>query len=215
MRCSGWSCWAAARWKLRRRMQRRAICRWIFIVGVKLLTNKSCCDILKGQRGGLFPMLETVCEVCDQRLAASRRLQAIAAACESYWGWRKSRSRHDGRLTGLALFDHSSSEISIICAALDWSHDGGAVELEVRLAAALAQFWVVLGYASEGWERLKVPHWSNEAEQQLPYAQTHSAFPCCFQCIWLAIPSRWPFSSKKHWRSTRRSAMPGGSPGIL
>jgi tetratricopeptide (TPR) repeat protein len=58
--------------------------------------------------------------------------------------------------TEVALFDQFEQDLDNLRAALDWSHiEESAAEIEVRLSTALAQFWVVRGYASEGWERLK------------------------------------------------------------
>jgi len=100
-----------------------------------------------------FVMLETIREYALERLAASGEVEAIRRRHAEYYLALAEKCLEDNRGdTEVALFDQFERDLDNLRAALDWSH---AAEIELRLAAALVQFWVVRGYASEGWERLK------------------------------------------------------------
>jgi tetratricopeptide (TPR) repeat protein len=103
-------------------------------------------------------MLETIREYALERLAASGEIETIRRRYAEYYLALAEKWLEDDRGdTELALFDQFEQDLDNLRAALDWSHAAeSAAEIEVRLAAALVQFWVVRGYASEGWERLKV-----------------------------------------------------------
>ncbi|HET9244114.1 MAG TPA: BTAD domain-containing putative transcriptional regulator [Gaiella sp.] len=99
-----------------------------------------------------YLMLETVREYALERLAASGEGELL-------------RERHARHLLALAerleeevvagaelgpRLDRLSAEHENARAALAWCHDTGAMELELRLAGALARFWAVRGYLREG-----------------------------------------------------------------
>jgi tetratricopeptide (TPR) repeat protein len=124
----------------------------VSLVDKSLLKSESASD-----QTPRFTMLEKVSEYALERLAASGEVEAIRQRhAEYYLALAEKSIENDGRYTELALFDQFEQDLDNIRAALEWSHLAeSAAEIEVRLAAALVQFWVVRGHASEGWERLK------------------------------------------------------------
>jgi predicted ATPase/DNA-binding SARP family transcriptional activator len=94
--------------------------------------------------GARFGMLETVREYAAQRLASDPEADAV-------------RERHATLFTDLAEGAAASlldDEHDNLRAALAWSRDVGAVDVELRLVAALARAWVVRGHLGEGQRRL-------------------------------------------------------------
>jgi tetratricopeptide (TPR) repeat protein len=104
-----------------------------------------------------FTMLETVGEYALEQLAASGALEATRQRHAQYYlTLAEKRIEDQGRHTELARFDQLEHDLDNIRAALDYSHvAASAAATELRLVVALTQFWVVRGYASEGWDRLK------------------------------------------------------------
>ncbi|MGZ8694639.1 MAG: ATP-binding protein, partial [Gaiellaceae bacterium] len=98
-----------------------------------------------------FRMLETIREYAGDRLdelgereALRRRLaEWVLAASEE-----RRIARRDATLVG--EWEREGDEYENIRAALAWARDAGEVELELRLSTAVAAYWGVSGYLSEG-----------------------------------------------------------------
>ncbi len=106
--------------------------------------------------GGRYRMLETVHEYALERLdeepEASRLRDRHAEA------FVELAERAESELVGPEQANWHARlerEHDNMRAALDWLRLSGQVELELRLAAALARFWYVQGYLSEGRRRLE------------------------------------------------------------
>jgi predicted ATPase/DNA-binding SARP family transcriptional activator len=109
-------------------------------------------NLVRRQDAEAFTMFETIREYAVERLEhdgaadlvrdrhsrhflalAERAHQAILAAEESAAAFRSLERAHDN-----------------LREALTWTEQAGQVELEVRLACALRQFWIVRGHLAEG-----------------------------------------------------------------
>jgi len=95
-----------------------------------------------------FSMLETVREYALERLEASG-------------GAENTRARHAEHFASLAETAAEKPSAAIeeehdnLRAAIDWSHRNGKLELELRLVASLALFWVVRDHLREGRSRVE------------------------------------------------------------
>jgi predicted ATPase/DNA-binding SARP family transcriptional activator len=107
---------------------------------------------LGGTGGVRYSMLDTVREYAFERLEASGELDAV-------------RGRHADHFAALAEASGGASsapedaalieeEHDNLRAAIDWSHEAGPVDLELRLVAALAIFWAVRDHLQEGLARV-------------------------------------------------------------
>jgi predicted ATPase/DNA-binding XRE family transcriptional regulator len=104
-----------------------------------------------------FTMPATVRAYALERLAVSGEVEAVRQRHAEHYLALAERVREEYRgAAEVALFSRLEHDLDNLRAALDWSHatKGGAA-IELRLATALAQFWVVRGYAREGWERVQ------------------------------------------------------------
>jgi predicted ATPase len=125
--------------------------------GIAALVDKS---LLRQETGGggepRFVMLETIREYALERLEECGEGETLRQHTEYYLALAERQWEEDHGDIEVALFDQFEQDLDNLRAALDWSHAAeSAAEIEMRLSTALAQFWVVRGYASEGWERLK------------------------------------------------------------
>jgi predicted ATPase/transcriptional regulator with XRE-family HTH domain len=104
-----------------------------------------------------FTMLETIHEYALERLQRSGELDVMQQRHADFFlalaeGWRHEATGY----AEVALFDQLEIELANLRAALAWSHASpAAAVMELRLVATLTHFFVVRGYAVEGWERLK------------------------------------------------------------
>jgi predicted ATPase/class 3 adenylate cyclase len=158
------------------------------ISGVASLTNKSLLRLSEGLEGEpRFMMLETVNEYATEWLEQSGEAEAARQQhAEYFMELAGKRLEYSGRHTELALFDQLEQELDNIRAALDWSHlTESAAEIEMRLAAELTQFWVVRGYASEGWERLKAA--LERRSQVTPAVRAHALGIAVLFLVHLAV----------------------------
>jgi predicted ATPase/transcriptional regulator with XRE-family HTH domain len=125
---------------------------------VASLTNKSLLRQSEGPGGEpRFTMLETVREYALELLVTCGEAAAMRERHAAYYVALTERSAEEvyGGAEA-ALYDQLEQDLDNLRAALDWCHaQQGAAESEMRLATALAQFWVVRGYASEWWERMQ------------------------------------------------------------
>jgi tetratricopeptide (TPR) repeat protein len=99
------------------------------------------------ERPGRFLMLETVREYALEKLEEGGEADAV----------RRRHAEHFAALAETAADESSAleQEHDNLRAAIDWSHEAGAVDLELRLAAALAVFWSVRNHLREGQERVE------------------------------------------------------------
>ena len=98
------------------------------------------------ERPGRFLMLETIREYALERLDRSGEADDV----------RARHAEHFAALADAAADEHTlEEEHDNLRAAIDWSHDTGATDLELRLAAALAVFWSVRNHLHEGRRRVE------------------------------------------------------------
>jgi predicted ATPase/DNA-binding SARP family transcriptional activator len=102
-----------------------------------------------------FRMLETVREYARERLQASGRADAVRRGHAEYLA--RFGEETEPHLTGLeagAWLDRLEAEQDNVRAALAWTADSGAIELELRLVAGLGRFWRLRGHLAEAVRRL-------------------------------------------------------------
>ncbi len=98
-----------------------------------------------------FRMLETIREYAADRLdelgerdtLRMRLAEWVLASAEE-----RRIARREARLVG--EWEREGDEYENIRAALAWARDAGEVELELRLCTAVAAYWGISGYLSEG-----------------------------------------------------------------
>jgi predicted ATPase len=99
-----------------------------------------------------FTMLETIREYGIEALASSGELASLRQRHAEYYLMLAEQA--DPELwgpKGAELFKLIETELDNLRAALRWSHsDNGTPEATLRLAGALARFWWIRGYFSEG-----------------------------------------------------------------
>ena len=104
------------------------------------------------RRGERFAMLETVRQYALELLAAGGREPELRAAHMRHFLSLAENAR-DAILAGEAdggLYATLDAEHDNLHAAIDWAAASGDVESEVRLAAALREFWLVRGHLTAG-----------------------------------------------------------------
>jgi predicted ATPase/DNA-binding CsgD family transcriptional regulator len=98
-----------------------------------------------------YSMLDTIRRYAWQRLAASGELAQVRQRHLAYYLEVAERAESElmGRdqLQWLRLLEAKHDDLR---AALTWSQESGAGEAGLRLAAALASFWIRVGHLSEG-----------------------------------------------------------------
>jgi predicted ATPase/DNA-binding SARP family transcriptional activator len=106
--------------------------------------------------GPRFIMLETVRDYALERLQDSGDADVVHSRhAEHYVALAEAA---EPELTGpgqRAWLELLEEEHDNLRAAISWSHAAGAVELELRLLAALARFWAIHGHLREGRSRLE------------------------------------------------------------
>jgi predicted ATPase/DNA-binding SARP family transcriptional activator len=156
-----------------------------FVVGrdevLDLLTSlveKSLVIYEEQEEGGRYRLLETIRAYARERLEASGEATAI-------------RRRHAGHFLALAeqaepelygpdqgaWLDRLEREHANLWAALGWLAASGEAEECLRLAGALARFWMVRGYWSAGREWLERALASTETVERSPRAGADGAPP--------------------------------------
>lgn len=98
-----------------------------------------------------FGMLETIREYATEQLAASGEVEALRQRHAAFF--LSLAERVESQLLGpeqAAGLDHLARELGNLRAALRWAAEIGAAETGLRLAGALARFWWLQGYLSEG-----------------------------------------------------------------
>jgi len=125
--------------------------------GLSLLVDKSL--VRQGAEADgepRFGMLETVREYALERLAANGEEAAIRRAHAAYY--LNLAERAEPALKGpdsLAWLARLEVEHNNLRTALDWARDNAEVEVGLRLAGALRDFWWRRSYLSEGRGRLE------------------------------------------------------------
>jgi predicted ATPase/DNA-binding CsgD family transcriptional regulator/DNA-binding XRE family transcriptional regulator len=104
-----------------------------------------------------FVMLETVREFALEQLAQSGEGEAAAERHAEYFLALAERGELAVWMAGpaqLEWLERFERDHDNMRAALRWAEEHGAVELEQRLAGALANFWMIRGHGREGLGRL-------------------------------------------------------------
>jgi predicted ATPase len=116
------------------------------LVDVSLLRRRA------GEREQGFAMLETIRQYAVERLVASGEEQLLRRRHAEYFlaVAEQARELFSSGKADEAVYASLDLEHENLRAALRWAGEHGDVELEVRLATALRQFWIVRGYLSEG-----------------------------------------------------------------
>jgi predicted ATPase len=105
--------------------------------------------------GDRFSMLETVREYAAERLVESGKADAIRERQALHFLNLVEDGESEPPDDGISWFDRLEAERDNLRAALDWATGAGAVEVELRLATALREFWAARGPISEGLRRLE------------------------------------------------------------
>jgi predicted ATPase/DNA-binding SARP family transcriptional activator len=113
------------------------------------LTAKSLLQEQRGRGNDLrFSMLQTVREYALEQLEAAGAAEAIRARHADHFAeLAESRSDEADTPEVAAVIEDEHDNLR---AALDWSHETGAGEIELRLIAALALYWAVQNHLREG-----------------------------------------------------------------
>lgn len=145
----------------------------VFAGGCTAASAASVCDAARGTLASLasrsllyerlgadgeprYCMLDTVRAYALDRLADTSEEDALRRRHAEYQAALAEAAEHERATdTGRRAWQGLEEEQDNARAALDWSTGVGDVELELRLAAALAYFWLVRGHLSEGRSRLE------------------------------------------------------------
>lgn len=107
-------------------------------------------NLVRQREPDCFTMLETIREYAAERLAQSGENDAVRGRHCRHFQALAERA-YEGMLRGdeaaLQLLERAHDNLR---EALAWAAHAGEVELEVRLACAMRQFWLVRGYLPEG-----------------------------------------------------------------
>jgi predicted ATPase/DNA-binding SARP family transcriptional activator len=107
-------------------------------------------NLVRQQQLERFTMLQTIREYAAERLAQSAESHAARDRhCRHYLALaeRAYEAMLGGEESAFHVLERAHDNLR---EALAWSAQAGEVELEVRLACALRQFWLVRGYLPEG-----------------------------------------------------------------
>jgi predicted ATPase/DNA-binding winged helix-turn-helix (wHTH) protein len=116
------------------------------------LINKSIIGRKNSQGEARFAMLEVIREYALERLAASGEVNVLQRRHADFFcrlAERYARSRQKGETAAPAI-RVLGGEIGNLRAAMGWSRDNRALELQLRTASALRSFWADLGQHEEG-----------------------------------------------------------------
>jgi tetratricopeptide (TPR) repeat protein len=94
-----------------------------------------------------FSMLETVREYALERLEARDETDGVRRRHATYFA---ELAESEGEEPSAAV----EEEHDDLRAAIDWTHEAGAIDLELRLVAALGLFWAVHDHLREGRARI-------------------------------------------------------------
>jgi predicted ATPase/class 3 adenylate cyclase len=106
--------------------------------------------------GNRFSMLETVRQFAEEQLAESGESDAVRERHALYFLELVEALEPQLKTAGAARhFERLEEERENTRAALTWARDVGSVEVELRLATALRDFWTARGPMAEGLRRLE------------------------------------------------------------
>jgi predicted ATPase/DNA-binding SARP family transcriptional activator len=114
------------------------------------LVASLCEKSLVRRDGDRIVMLETIREYALERLGDSGDENAVRDRHARYFLRLAERGSRDVEAREWASPAELGAEHDNLRAALSWSREGGAVDLHLGLVTALAPFWDVGGYLSEG-----------------------------------------------------------------
>ena len=107
--------------------------------------------LVRDDQWARYSMLDTIRRYAWQRLAASGELERIRDRHLAYY--LDLAERAESKLTGIDQLEWIQlleTKHDNLRAALAWSQESGAREAGLRMAAAMASFWMRAGYISEG-----------------------------------------------------------------
>jgi predicted ATPase/class 3 adenylate cyclase/Tfp pilus assembly protein PilF len=123
---------------------------------ISALVAKSLLSREEGRAGPAFVMLESIREYGLEQLEKTGSVPTIREAHARYYLGEAEETRQllrgPARKRGLEAFEASQDNFQ---AALDHFHDRGRIEEELRLCAALGDFWRARGYLSAGMAMLE------------------------------------------------------------
>jgi tetratricopeptide (TPR) repeat protein len=123
------------------------------------LASLVAAGILQERPGGgddsRYAMLETVREFALEQLEESGDAQSVRARHAQYFASLAEDAQAGASAPARSSWPLLEEEHDNLRAAVAWSHDTGALELELRLVGALAVFWSNRGHLHEGRERLE------------------------------------------------------------
>jgi len=100
-----------------------------------------------------YSMLETVREYAAERLVQSGEGAAVRARhADHFAGLAESKAGDADAPESAAVIEDEHDNLR---AAIDWSHGAGAIDVELRLVAALALYWAVQNHLREGRRRVE------------------------------------------------------------
>ena len=118
-----------------------------------LVTKSLLYEHLGGNGSVRYSMLDTVREYALERLEASGEANAARMRhAEHFAAFAEASGGESSAAEDAALIEGDHDNLR---AAIDWSHESGPVELELRLVAALAIFWAVRDHLREGRARVQ------------------------------------------------------------
>ena len=145
----------------------------VFVAGCTASSAAAVCDATRGALASLvaksllqerlgadgeprYVLLETVRAYALERLAESGEEDDLRRRHAEHYAAVADAAEHErGGYEGQKAWEGLGEEQGNFRAALDWSTDSEDVELQLRLAGALAYFWVVRGHLSEGQRRVE------------------------------------------------------------
>jgi predicted ATPase/DNA-binding SARP family transcriptional activator len=99
-----------------------------------------------------FSMLEAVREYALERLRASGGIGEARARHATYYASLAEATGGDDEEPDWSVVEEEHDNLR---AAIDWSHETGAADVELRLVASLWLFWSTRGHLREGWTRIE------------------------------------------------------------
>jgi predicted ATPase len=128
------------------------------IVGADLDTLQSLVDksLVRVRAGDRFWMLETIREFAAERLEASGEADELGRRHAEHFLALAEETEELAREVDTVTLERLEREADNLRAALDLLAASGETQLVLRLAAALDDFWGVMGYLGEGRRRLEL-----------------------------------------------------------
>ncbi|HLF28682.1 MAG TPA: tetratricopeptide repeat protein [Anaerolineae bacterium] len=120
------------------------------------LVDKSLVIVEQHQNQARYHFLETIRQYAQEKLAESDEAERVQARHVSYYlNMVETAEPHLRDAEQLTWLERLEDEHDNLRAALEWSLARGRTEAALRLVGALARFWYLRGYWSEGREWLQ------------------------------------------------------------